>query len=70
MDFLSKKPLLIAEIGSNHNGNHSLALDMVEAAAESGADAVKFQIYKAAELVHPVLMSQQFERCLSLEFSE
>ena len=34
---------LIAEIGTNHNGDLNLALEMVKAAAASGADAVKFQ---------------------------
>ncbi|MEZ4805506.1 MAG: N-acetylneuraminate synthase family protein [Bacteroidia bacterium] len=34
---------LIAEIGHNHQGEESLALKLVEAAAESGAHAVKFQ---------------------------
>ena len=34
---------LIAEIGTNHNGDLNLALEMVQAAAASGADAVKFQ---------------------------
>ena len=70
MDFLNKKPLLVAEIGSGHEGNFDLAVQMVEAAAESGADVIKFQIYKAKELIHPILLSKQFERCLLLEFSE
>lgn len=34
---------LIAEIGINHNGDLQLALDMIQAAAEAGFDAVKFQ---------------------------
>lgn len=36
-------PYLIAEIGSNHNQDLSLALDMIDLAAAAGADAVKFQ---------------------------
>ena len=36
-------PVFIAEIGINHNGNYQQAVDMVEAAVESGADIVKFQ---------------------------
>jgi len=38
---------LIAEIGTNHNGDLTLALDMVKAAAAAGADAVKFQTVDA-----------------------
>lgn len=35
---------VIAEIGNNHNGNVKLALEMVNAAQEAGADCVKFQM--------------------------
>jgi sialic acid synthase len=36
-------PLVVAEIGNNHGGSLDKALQMIQAAAESGADAVKFQ---------------------------
>ena len=36
---------IIAEIGQNHNGDMELAKQMIKAAKESGADAVKFQVY-------------------------
>lgn len=39
-------PFVVAEIGMNHNGKLELAEEMIEAAANSGADAVKFQTYK------------------------
>jgi sialic acid synthase SpsE len=40
---------VIAEIGSNHNQDFSLAQRLIDAAAEAGADAVKFQTFRAAD---------------------
>ena len=42
---------IIAEAGVNHNGDLALAKKLVQAAAESGADAVKFQTFQAKHLV-------------------
>lgn len=42
---------IIAEAGVNHNGSEQMALDLIDCAAESGADAVKFQTFRASELV-------------------
>ena len=42
---------VIAEAGVNHNGSLDLARQLIDAAVESGADAVKFQTFKAAGIV-------------------
>jgi len=42
---------IIAEAGVNHNGSVDLAKRLIEVAADSGADAVKFQTFKAEDLV-------------------
>lgn len=42
---------IIAEAGVNHNGDMGLAKEMIDIAAESGADAVKFQTFKADQLI-------------------
>lgn len=44
-------PMLIAEIGGNHEGNFSYAKKLVKLAIKSGVDVVKLQIYKGDELV-------------------
>ena len=41
---------VIAEAGSNHDGRYAQAEALIDAAAEAGADAVKFQMFKAAQL--------------------
>jgi N-acetylneuraminate synthase len=43
-------PFIIAEAGVNHNGRLDLALELVDAAADAKADAVKFQAFRAEEL--------------------
>ncbi len=70
--------LLVAEVGINHNGDLDLARRCIDAAAEAGADAVKFQNYRTEDFVpdrsltysyvsagKPVVESQyeMFKRC-------
>ena len=43
--------IVIAEAGVNHNGDLRLAKKLVDAATEAGADVVKFQTFKASQLV-------------------
>jgi len=45
------KVFIIAEAGVNHNGSLDLAKRLIEIAVDSGADAVKFQTFKAESLV-------------------
>jgi len=49
---------IIAEVGINHNGSIDLAMKMIGVAKKAGADAVKFQTFKATEFVGD--KSQQF----------
>ena len=42
---------IIAEVGINHNGSIDTALQMIEVAKRAGADAVKFQTFRASEFV-------------------
>lgn len=44
-------PFVIAEIGSNHNGDMKLCKEMIDAAIKSGADAVKFQSWSKKTLI-------------------
>lgn len=45
-----KKPYIIAEVGVNHEGDIEIAKRLINEAKEGGADAVKFQSYKAETL--------------------
>lgn len=46
-----KKTFIIAEAGVNHNGSIDLAKELIDKASGAGADAVKFQSFKAEKLV-------------------
>ena len=45
------KIFIVAEIGCNHNGNKETALKMIDEAKACGVDAVKFQAFKAKDLI-------------------
>ena len=48
----NNKPLVIAEIGNNHEGKISVAKKLIDLAKKSGADAVKFQTFKTESFIH------------------
>ena len=47
-------PMLIAEIGGNHEGDFSYANDLLDLAIKSKADVIKFQIYSPETVVNEV----------------
>lgn len=46
-----QRTFIIAEAGVNHNGDIEIAKKMIDAARDAGADAVKFQTFKAEKIV-------------------
>jgi N,N'-diacetyllegionaminate synthase len=56
------KTFIIAEAGVNHNGDEKLALALVEAAAKSGADAVKFQTFSADKLTRKGAEKAEYQK--------
>ena len=50
LDLRFNKVFIIAEVGVNHNGSIERAKKLIDAAAASGANAVKFQTFKAHKL--------------------
>lgn len=77
-----EKVIIIAEAGVNHNGDLDLAMQLIDAAAQAGADYVKFQTFKAENLVSPLAKKalyqtknsakegNQFEMLKQLEISD
>tara|TARA_B100001250_G_C19816064_1_gene798466 strand:+ start:1027 stop:2166 length:1140 start_codon:yes stop_codon:yes gene_type:complete len=75
---IKQKTFVIAEAGVNHNGNPSLAFELIDIAADCGADAVKFQLFDSEEIATEYAEkanyqlkdnnhSKQFEMLKSLE---
>jgi N,N'-diacetyllegionaminate synthase len=56
------KTFIIAEAGVNHNGDEKMALALVEAAAKSGADAVKFQTFSADKVVRKGAETAEYQK--------
>ena len=53
---------ILAEAGVNHNGKLNLALQLVDIAKESGADAIKFQTFKANKLVSKTAEKAEYQK--------
>ncbi len=62
------RTFLIADVGSNHKQDLQLALDSIDAAAESGADAVKFQSLQLEKLyLNPSVTIRALHKQIDLE---
>ncbi|MDR3019562.1 MAG: N-acetylneuraminate synthase family protein [Treponema sp.] len=53
LNYNPQKPLIIAELGTAHNGDIVKAKEMAASAAEAGAACIKFQLVYADEILHP-----------------
>lgn len=53
---------IIAEAGVNHNGSLELAKKLIDVAAKAGADAVKFQTFKADKLVSKTAKKAEYQQ--------
>jgi N,N'-diacetyllegionaminate synthase len=57
-----RKTLIIVEAGVNHNGSIELAQKMIDAAVEAGADAIKFQTFKAEKVVSRYAPKAEYQK--------
>lgn len=65
-----KKVLIIAEAGVNHNGDLQKAVNLIDAAANAGVDYVKFQTFKASDLVNKDAPKADYQKSNTLNSSE
>lgn len=61
---------IVAECGINHNGNVKIAKQLVEKAKKCGANAVKFQTFKAEDLTSPLSKYYKIFKKLELDYND
>ena len=59
---MEKPVLIIAEAGVNHNGSLSMAKELIDCASDAGADIVKFQTFKADNLVTKTAEKAEYQK--------
>jgi N,N'-diacetyllegionaminate synthase len=59
---VSRKVLIVAEAGCNHNGSLELARKLVDLAADAGADAVKFQAFRSEKLASRFAAQAEYQK--------
>lgn len=62
-----EKCYIMAEAGSNHAGNKENAYELIDLASDSGADAIKFQLFKAKTLYSKVIGEEIYNKTKSVE---
>lgn len=58
---MKTKIFIIAEAGVNHNGSLDMALRLIDAAADAGADAVKFQTFKSEAVISRFAVKAEYQ---------
>jgi N,N'-diacetyllegionaminate synthase len=59
---MKNKTFIIAEAGVNHNGSIEIAKKMIEVAKECGADAIKFQTFKAEKVISRYAPKAEYQK--------
>jgi len=64
---MENKTFIIAEAGVNHNGSIEIAKKMIEVAKECGADAIKFQTFKAEKVISKYAPKAEYQKQITGE---
>ena len=67
MKINDKRTFIIAEAGVNHNGSIKKALKLIDVAKLSGANAIKFQTFKAENLTTEYAPKSEYQKYKSLK---